>query len=86
MNDFDLLLANTYLEHYMEDNLLDVKELTPSSRTRRATASKPGPARTRSTSTTSKGITQDSSIAFGLHPNAEIDFRTTACDHVPLAL
>jgi dynein heavy chain len=88
VNDFDLLLANTYLEFYMEDNLLDVKELYPFVEDEKGYSfPSPGPTSyEKYLDHIEKGIQQDSPIAFGLHPNAEIDFRTTACDKMFHAL
>jgi len=88
VNDFDLLLANTYLEFYMEDNLLDVKELYPYVEDEKGYSfPSPGPTSyEKYLDHIEKGIQQDSPIAFGLHPNAEIDFRTTACDKMFHAL
>ena len=78
VNDFDRLLANEYLNFYMKDELLDEAEMYPFAEDEPG-ASFMSPAPT----TFEKYIEHidttmgaDTPIAFGLHPNAEIDFRT----------
>lgn len=82
VNDFDRLMANTYLDFYMEDGLLDEKELYPFAEDEKDFSfTAPGPlSYEKYIEHIDTGITQDSPIAFGLHPNAEIDFRTAAAD------
>jgi dynein heavy chain len=88
VNDFDRLMANTYLDFYMEDGLLDEKELYPFAEDEKDFSfTAPGPlSYEKYIEHIDTGITQDSPIAFGLHPNAEIDFRTAAADKMFKAL
>lgn len=88
VNDFDRLLANTYLDFYMKDELLDETELYPFAEDEKG-FSFPAPAvmgYSKYIEYIDEGMKQDSPIAFGLHPNAEIDFRTTASDNMFKAL
>jgi len=78
VNDFDRLLANEYLNFYMKDELLDETEMYPFAEDEKGVSfMSPTP------TTFEKYIEHidstmggDTPIAFGLHPNAEIDFRT----------
>lgn len=82
VNDFDRLLANTYLDFYMRDELLDEMEMFP------FIVDEKGPSfMSISPSSYDKYLEHietelktDSPLAFGLHPNAEINFRTTQSD------
>jgi len=88
VNDFDRLLANSYLDFYMKDELLDETELYPFAEDEKG-FSFPAPAvmgYEKYIEYIDESIKQDSPIAFGLHPNAEIDFRTTASENMFLAL
>merc|ERR1712072_1299671 len=88
VNDFDRLLANCYLDFYMKDELLDEAELYPFAEEEKG-FSFTTPAVMgyhKYIEYIDQGITQDSPIAFGLHPNAEIDFRTTASENMFKAL
>jgi len=83
VNDFDRLLCNTYLDFFMRDELLDEMELYPYNDDASYSFMTPG-------ATTydnylihmDVSLTQDTPIAFGLHPNAEIDFRTTQSNRI----
>ena len=78
VNDFDRLLANEYLNFYMKDELLDEAEMYPFAE------DEPGVSFMSPAPTTFEKYIEhidttmgaDTPIAFGLHPNAEIDFRT----------
>jgi len=78
VNDFDRLLCVSYLEHFLKDELLDEMELFPFAKDEKgATFKSPNPTTfdryLEHIETEFKG---DTPIAFGLHPNAEIGFRT----------
>ena len=78
VNDFDRLLANEYLNFYMKDELLDEMELYPYADDEKG-VSFMSPAPTsfeKYLNHIDKNMTGDTPIAFGLHPNAEIEFRT----------
>ncbi|MAD34276.1 MAG: hypothetical protein CMJ88_11040 [Planctomycetes bacterium] len=84
VNDFDRLLANTYLDFYMKEELLDEQEMFPFAEDEKGVSfMSPAP------TTYDKYIEHidqtmgaETPIAFGLHPNAEIDFRTTQSDNM----
>jgi len=78
VNDFDRLLCVSYLEHFLRDELLDEMELFPFAKDEKGVSFKsPSPTTydryLEHIETEFKG---DTPIAFGLHPNAEIGFRT----------
>lgn len=78
VNDFDRLLCVSYLEHFLKDELLDEMELFPFAKDEKSSSFKsPNPTTfdryLEHIETEFKG---DTPIAFGLHPNAEIGFRT----------
>jgi dynein heavy chain len=78
VNDWDRLLAMTYLDFFMKDDLLDEAELMPFCSDERGVSFM-------SCNPTSfdgyvkhvdETLAGDTPLAFGLHPNAEIGFRT----------
>jgi dynein heavy chain len=77
VNDFDRLLVVVYLEHFMKDELLDEMELFPFNKDEDATFMSPSPTTyERYLEHIDEKVKGDTPIAFGLHPNAEIGFRT----------
>ena len=81
VNDNDRLLAMTYLHFYMKDELLDEAELFPFSdgSDRNATLKAPLPTEHANyLKHVDENMKTDTPLIFGLHPNAEIDFRTAA--------
>ena len=81
VNSFDRILANTYLEYYMKEDILDEMSLYPyldkdsgASETFKA----PSTAYTydRVVLHIEDSLTSETPVAFGLHPNAEIGMRT----------
>jgi dynein heavy chain len=84
VNDFDRKMCNTYLEFYMKEELLDETEMYPYNDADNSSGEKvmsfmcPAPTTyDKYLEHVDERLTQDTPIAFGLHPNAEIDFRTT---------
>jgi dynein heavy chain len=79
VNDFDRLLVSCYLEWYMKDELLEETELYPFAEDEKGlTFRTPLPtAFDRYLEHIETELTVESPVAFGLHTNAEIDFRTT---------
>jgi dynein heavy chain len=78
VNDFDRLVANEYLNFYMKDELLEETEMYPFAEDEKGVSFM-----SPSATTFEKYIEHiettmgpDTPIAFGLHPNAEIEFRT----------
>ena len=76
VNDFDRLLANEYLNFYMKDELLDETEMYPYTQEGVSFISPTPTSFEKYIEHIDRGITSDTPMAFGLHPNAEIDFRT----------
>jgi dynein heavy chain len=84
VNDFDRKMCNTYLDFFMKDELLDETEMFPYNEEEKGmsfTCPGPGPY-DRYLEHIDQNLTQDTPIAFGLHPNAEIDFRTTQSNRI----
>jgi len=84
VNDFDRKMCNTYLDFFMRDELLDEMEMFPYNDEEKNLSYM-----TPSSTTYDKYLehidiylSQDTPIAFGLHPNAEIDFRTTQSNKI----
>jgi len=79
VNDFDRHLCVTYLKFIMDDDLFEEKELCPFNGDSKPVVSFVSPAPTtydRYLSYIDNELTGDSPELFGLHPNAEIGFRT----------
>jgi dynein heavy chain len=78
VNDFDRLLCMTYLEYYMCDPLLEEHELIPFLHDKKMSFKSPNPTSyDRYLAHIDNELKTESPVLFGLHPNAEIDFRTT---------
>jgi len=78
VNDFDRLLANEYLNFYMKEELLDEMQMLPFVEEEKG-VSFYSPAPTtfdKYIEHIDRNLHQETPLAFGLHPNAEIDFRT----------
>jgi dynein heavy chain, axonemal len=84
VNDFDRCLANTYLEFFMKEELLDETEMFPFNDEEKGLSyMTPSPTSyDKYLEHIDTNLTQDTPIAFGLHPNAEIDFRTTQSNKI----
>ena len=85
VNDFDRLLCVTYLKYFMRDELLDEgMELFPFSEDdRKVTFQTISPSNHKGyLEHVDVNLTTDTPIAFGLHPNAEIGFRTTQSENL----
>jgi dynein heavy chain len=84
VNDFDRKLANTYLDFYMKDELLDETELFPYNDEEKNVSFMCPPATSydKYLEHIDTSLGADTPIAFGLHPNAEIDFRTTQSNKI----
>lgn len=84
VNDFDRLLANEYLNFFMKDDLLDETEMYPFAEDEKG-VSFMSPAPTsfeKYIDHIDKNMSVDTPIAFGLHPNAEIEFRTQQSNNI----
>ena len=79
VNDFDRKLCATYLDCFMKDELLDETEMYPYNDEEKGLSFMcPAPTSyDKYVEHIDQTLTVETPIAFGLHPNAEIDFRTT---------
>ena len=83
VNDFDRLMCNTYLDFFMKDELLDETEMFPYNEEKNMSFLCPPPTTyDKYLEHIDSGLTQETPVAFGLHPNAEIDFRTTMSNRI----
>lgn len=84
VNDFDRKMCNSYLDFFMKDELLDETEMFPYNDEEKALSFMTPAATTydKYLEHVDQTLTQDTPIAFGLHPNAEIDFRTTQSNRI----
>ena len=80
VNDFDRLLANTYLDFYMNDELLEEMALYPFLESSSGVEAFRAPSTSATYDVVLEHIDEDlkteTPLAFGLHPNAEIGYRT----------
>jgi dynein heavy chain len=84
VNDFDRKMCATYLDFFMKDELLDETEMYPYNDEEKSLSFMCPTATTydKYLEHIDTALTQDTPIAFGLHPNAEIDFRTTQSNRI----
>ena len=84
VNDFDRKLCCTYLDFYMKEELLDETEMYPFNDEEKSLSfMSPAPtAYDKYIEHIDTTLTVETPIAFGLHPNAEIDFRTTQSNRI----
>jgi len=81
VNDFDRLMCKCYLDWFMKDELLEEMEMFPYAEDEKASFKSPLPTNfDRYLEHIETELGTDTPVAFGLHPNAEIDFRTTQSD------
>ena len=83
VNDFDRMLANTYLEFFMREELLDEMPLYPYLDSKDTEAfHAPGVNGSYESVVThiDETLRSETPLAFGLHPNAEIGFRTRSSE------
>ncbi|KAF4642858.1 dynein heavy chain family protein [Toxoplasma gondii] len=79
----DRLLCNTYLDFFMQDRLLDEAELFPFCEGRDGVSFRtPAPQSYERYLESIEGMPQETPLAFGLHPNAEIGYRTQQCNEL----
>jgi dynein heavy chain len=83
VNDFDRLMAMSYLDFFMKDELLDETEMYPFAEDEKGVSfMSPAPTTFEKYVEHIDTMGPDTPIAFGLHPNAEIDFRTTQSNNM----
>jgi dynein heavy chain len=79
VDDWDRKLCKTYLEFFMHDDLLDEAELVPYSEGKLCVKS-PNPGAHERVIEHIDTMPGESPMYYGLHPNAEIGFRTVQCN------
>lgn len=84
VNDFDRLVCTKYLEFFMRDQILDEMEMFPYCDDKNSTFAAPKTSNSydRILEHIDMELKSDTPLAFGLHPNAEIGFRTDAAASV----
>lgn len=81
VDHFDRIFCSAYLDNLMSDNLLDECEMYPFVEGKNFSLKCPGQlVYEKYLEYIDNEITQESPMAFGMHPNAEIDYRTTQCN------
>ena len=81
VDDWDRRLNKSYLENLMKDNLLDEAELFPFVEGKNVSFKCPGSlSYGKYIEHIEESLQAETPLAFGMHPNAEIDFRTTQCN------
>jgi dynein heavy chain len=80
VDDWDRRLTKTYLEFYMQDNLLDETELVPY--TEKMSCKSPNPGEHQRYVEHIDQMPGETPLFYGMHPNAEIGFRTTQCNNM----
>lgn len=80
VDDWDRILNRTYLEYVMKDSLLDEAELFPYIEGKGISFKCPGAlSYGKYIEHIEENLPPETPLAFGMHPNAEIDFMTTQC-------
>merc|ERR1719436_1702650 len=81
VDDWDRRMCQNYLHYFMQDELLDEKELIPYADGKLSWRS-PGPSAHEKYLEHIETMPPESPLFFGMHPNAEINFRTAHCNKV----
>jgi dynein heavy chain len=81
VDDWDRKLARSYLENVMNENLFDELELFPFIEGKNLSFRVPAPnSYEKYIEHIEVSLTQETPLAYGLHPNTEIGFRTMQCN------
>jgi len=87
VDDWDRILCMAYLHNLMNDNLLDEAELFPFIEGRPISFKCPPPLPyEKYIEHIETECPPETPLAFGMHPNAEIDFRTKQCQELFMTL
>ncbi|CAE7559140.1 unnamed protein product, partial [Symbiodinium sp. CCMP2456] len=81
VDDWDRRMCQKYLTYFMQDEILDEMELVPYADGQLSWKS-PGPGTHEKYLEHIETMPAESPLFFGMHPNAEIDFRTKMCDTI----
>ncbi len=81
VDDWDRRLNRSYLEYLMKDSLLDESELFPFVEGKNVSFKCPGALTySKYIDHIEENLPPETPLAYGMHPNAEINFRTNQCD------
>jgi len=81
VDDWDRKICEKYLQYFMQDELLDETELIPYADGKLSWKS-PGPGAHEKYIEHIESMPNETPLFFGMHPNAEIGFRTAQCDQL----
>eukprot|EP00746_Dinoflagellata_sp_MGD_P094656 gnl/MRDRNA2_/MRDRNA2_37720_c0_seq1.p1 gnl/MRDRNA2_/MRDRNA2_37720_c0~~gnl/MRDRNA2_/MRDRNA2_37720_c0_seq1.p1 ORF type:complete len:2173 (+),score=502.56 gnl/MRDRNA2_/MRDRNA2_37720_c0_seq1:470-6520(+) len=81
VDDWDRKMCSTYLFYFMQDEILDEQEMIPYADGKLSWMS-PAPGPHEKYLEHIESMPQESPLFFGMHPNAEIGFRTTQCQQI----
>jgi len=81
VDDWDRRMCEKYLNYFMQDELLDEQEMIPYADGKLSWKS-PGPSTHEKYLEHIESMPSESPLFFGMHPNAEIGFRTTQCHRI----
>ncbi|CAE7514107.1 ODA4 [Symbiodinium pilosum] len=81
VDDWDRRMCQKYLTYFMQDEVLDEMELVPYGDGQLSWKS-PGPGSHEKYLEHIETMPPESPLFFGMHPNAEIDFRTKMCETI----
>merc|ERR1719456_192608 len=81
VDDWDRKMCEKYLNYFMQDELLDETEMVPYAEGKLSWKS-PGPSTHEKYLEHIETMPSESPLFFGMHPNAEIGFRTTQCHSI----
>jgi len=79
VNDWDRLTCATYLDNMMNDTLLDEADLFPFAEGKATFKCPVGASYDKYLEHIESELPAETPLSFGMHPNAEIDFRTNLC-------
>lgn len=80
VDDWDRRMCGKYLSYFMQDDILDEMELVPYAEG--LSWKSPGPGTHEKYLEHIETMPPESPLFFGMHPNAEIDFRTKMCANI----
>jgi len=82
VDDWDRKTCSNYLQYFMQDDLLDEQEMVPYADHSRLSWKTPGPSPHDKYLEHIDNMPPESPLFFGMHPNAEIGFRTEQCRRI----
>jgi len=80
VDDWDRKMCATYLAYFMKDDILDELQLVPYSENKLVWFTPPAGTTYEKVQEHMETMPPESPLFYGMHPNAEIGFRTTQCN------